>query len=426
MARPKLDTKNIVPTPDGKFRVDIVRTLPNGQRFRRNTVRSSQEEAIKFRDEALVEYERVKEGEQVTATNGYTLQEWCEYCLDSIMPNQANRRGKPYEPRTLDVYRTVLKTCVYKYIGTVKLTALNVTHLDSLMPKVNTAANRANVKKVLSRCLTLAEDRNLRPRGSNPCKAITLPNAKRQRTTGKVIVTKERQASTGRILNSKTTVVPDGLIVETVRVLSFDEETSLLAHVRQHPRLADYETIILLGLRAGLRIGEVLALDWSAVDFEAGTLTIDQQVQRQTGKGLVVKDVKSDAGNRVVPMTKSLSDHLRAVKLLSSSPHVVSNGKNGRREAVLVAKNIRVLVEDAGINDKVEGRRFVPRPTSHDFRRTCLTRLATGHVAPGVIVTPVPPTTLILISGHEDVETLLSFYTKGDASGVALAMASMP
>ncbi|GEM_PF-6265564 len=429
MARPSktaLDLSNIVATKDSKWRVDFVRSLPSGQRFRRTTVRSDQAEAIAFRDTARAEYEKLKAGETVVISSGDTLEEWCEYCLTTVMPTMQNRRGRPYAPRTLEVYRSVLKTSVYPYAGTTKLQAFGKTHRINLLSQVLTDANKANVVKTLTVIFSIAEELDKRPANSNPFKGVSQSSRGSGRTTGKKIVTTTVDPQDARKKLVTETAVPDGLIIERVRVLSFGEEAALLAHVRTHPEHSDYLTLILLGLRLGLRIGEAIGLDWSAVDFAANTITIDQQTQREKGKGLVTRDPKSIAGTRVIPMPKSLSDHLRAVKIDSQSPHVVSNGKGLRRDPSRVQNRIKQLTEGAGLGDKVEGRRFVPRPSFHDLRRTCLTRLATGHVAPGVVVTPVPPTTLILISGHEDVETLLSFYTKGDASAVKMAMASMP
>ena len=83
------------------------------------------------------------------------------------------------------------------------------------------------------------------------------------------------------------------------------------------------------------------------------------------------------------------------------------------------------------LQDAFDGRgqlflRFFPRPTFHDLRRTFLSRLATGRLTEGSPATPVPPTVLIRISGHEDVQTLLEYYTVAGDEEVCAAMAGVP
>jgi integrase len=51
----------------------------------------------------------------------------------------------------------------------------------------------------------------------------------------------------------------------------------------------------------GCRIGELLALDWTKIDTEAGTLSIEGTVIRVPGKGLIVQPhTKSKAGMRTI------------------------------------------------------------------------------------------------------------------------------
>jgi integrase len=51
-------------------------------------------------------------------------------------------------------------------------------------------------------------------------------------------------------------------------------------------------------LLTGIRQGEVLGLCWNEVNFENNTIRIVQQLQRQTGKGLVIKRLKTDIEGR--------------------------------------------------------------------------------------------------------------------------------
>ncbi|MFD1054458.1 tyrosine-type recombinase/integrase [Terrabacter terrigena] len=51
-------------------------------------------------------------------------------------------------------------------------------------------------------------------------------------------------------------------------------------------------------LATGLRIGEALAVIWSEIDFDTSTVTVSSTLIRVTGRGLIRKGTKSDAGQR--------------------------------------------------------------------------------------------------------------------------------
>lgn len=61
----------------------------------------------------------------------------------------------------------------------------------------------------------------------------------------------------------------------------------------------------------GLRQGEALGLTWGNVNLDAGFVVIDQAIQRQKGKGLVVVPVKSRSSNRVVPLPPMVLSRLK-------------------------------------------------------------------------------------------------------------------
>lgn len=67
-------------------------------------------------------------------------------------------------------------------------------------------------------------------------------------------------------------------------------------------------------LLTGFRQGEVLGLNWENVDFAEGTLSLSQQLQRQKGNGLVLKQLKSDAKKRHINLDKVTLTRLREWK----------------------------------------------------------------------------------------------------------------
>ena len=79
---------------------------------------------------------------------------------------------------------------------------------------------------------------------------------------------------------------------------------------------------ILLCLYSGLRIGELIALQWSDIDFAKGTLTVSKSCH--DGKnGLIIDEPKTATSRRTIPLPKQLMPLVKMLK--SDSDFVVSS-----------------------------------------------------------------------------------------------------
>lgn len=89
---------------------------------------------------------------------------------------------------------------------------------------------------------------------------------------------------------------------------------------------------ILLCLYTGLRIGELLALEWSDIDMSKGELRVNKTCHYgKDEKGVFgrINDIpKTQASIRTIPIPKQLMPRLREAKKKSRSTHVVANGSN--------------------------------------------------------------------------------------------------
>ena len=89
---------------------------------------------------------------------------------------------------------------------------------------------------------------------------------------------------------------------------------------------------VLLCLYTGLRIGELLALEWSDIDMSKGELRVNKTCHYGKDKngvfGRITDSPKTQSSIRIIPISKQLMPHLREVKKKSRSTHVVSNGEN--------------------------------------------------------------------------------------------------
>ena len=89
---------------------------------------------------------------------------------------------------------------------------------------------------------------------------------------------------------------------------------------------------VLLCLYTGLRIGELLALEWSDIDMSKGELRVSKTCyygKDENGVfGRMIDVPKTQSSVRTIPLPKQLMPHLREVKKKSRSTYVVSNGES--------------------------------------------------------------------------------------------------
>lgn len=107
------------------------------------------------------------------------------------------------------------------------------------------------------------------------------------------------------------------------RAVTEQERKHILRIAEDHPS----GTMFLTMLYAGLRPGEICALDWRHIDFENSQIRIEQSLESGSTR---IKDAKTEAGFRIVPMRKELHDKLLAIKGGPFDP-VFRQSTTGRR-----------------------------------------------------------------------------------------------
>ena len=84
---------------------------------------------------------------------------------------------------------------------------------------------------------------------------------------------------------------------------------------------------ITLCLYTGLRIGELLALEWADIDFRRKTLTVTKTCRDSWENGVFTKVIdtpKTEASRRKIPLPAPLIPYLKEMKAKSKSPFVIS------------------------------------------------------------------------------------------------------
>lgn len=119
---------------------------------------------------------------------------------------------------------------------------------------------------------------------------------------------------------------------------------------------------ILLCLYSGLRIGELIALQWSDIDFVKGILTVSKSCH-DGQDGLIIDEPKTANSRRLIPLPKQLLPILKGIKKKSSSPFVVS--ANGSSVSVRsYQRSFELLLK----------RLNIPHKGFHSLRHTFATR----------------------------------------------------
>lgn len=104
---------------------------------------------------------------------------------------------------------------------------------------------------------------------------------------------------------------------------------------------------IILCLYSGLRIGELIALQWDDIDLTKGILTISKSCHDDKD-GLIIDEPKTATSRRIIPLPKQLLPISRSVKKRSDSSSVVSaNGstvsvRSYQRSFELLLKKLKI------------------------------------------------------------------------------------
>ncbi|HEY9412634.1 MAG TPA: site-specific integrase [Jiangellaceae bacterium] len=170
-------------------------------------------------------------------------------------------------------------------------------------------------------------------------------------------------------------------VTKTPRALTAEERSALRAHL-----LADKDAVrrelpdlVSFMLATGARIGETLAVLWSEVDLDNGTVEITSTMIRVTGQGLLRKTTKSAAGQRVLVLPTWAVDMLRRrfmSGLTRFDQPVFPDSQGGFRDP----SNTSNALKKAVATD--ESLSWI---TTHTFRKTTATVLDdAGHSARSV------------------------------------------
>ena len=149
--------------------------------------------------------------------------------------------------------------------------------------------------------------------------------------------------------------------------------------------------VLTIAYYGGLRRGEILALEWSDIDFDSGLIRVCNKADHKT------KSRKF----RQVPMSSQVIEALRRLEPGRFKNRRVFCCDRWQNAADNCSWNYEAIAKAAGLADD-KGRPFY---TLHDLRRTCATEMQRQGV---------PIKTVQKILGHSKMDTTARYYTGVD------------
>lgn len=92
-----------------------------------------------------------------------------------------------------------------------------------------------------------------------------------------------------------------------IKAFTLDEVRRLVEVAREH-RLA---ALLAAAWQTGMRLGELLALTWGDVDFEAGTIRVHRNLAHLRGGRRIIQTPKTERGTRTIALTRTLAAELK-------------------------------------------------------------------------------------------------------------------
>ncbi len=113
---------------------------------------------------------------------------------------------------------------------------------------------------------------------------------------------------------------------------------------------------LILCLYTGLRIGELLALEWQDIDFEKRTISVNKSCH--DGKdlngvfGRITDTPKTKASKRVIPVPKQIMPLIKAHKKKSKSRYIITDENNNPPFVRCYQRNFEILLKKLNIEHK--------------------------------------------------------------------------
>lgn len=289
-----------------------------------------------------------------------TVEAWLNFWLVTYKKNSVKQK-------TYDQYEGVIRVHLVTEFGQLRLVDLTESHLQKFYNRLFAEGLAARTIQIINTILHSALKKAIKSRLLlfNVCDAVELP----------------KQAQKER------------------RVLTTEEQKRLLKILKDDEQGAMY----IFALFTGLRRGEVLALKWSDVDLENGTIYVTKTLSRvktymDSGDKtkLVVTEPKTETSKRFIPIVDSLIPLLENQKELT---------KNNNEYDLVFPSDAGGYIDPGNYNRKfykLTKKAGLPKANPHSLRHSFATR---------ALEVGIDLKTTQALLGHSSVEITANLYS---------------
>ncbi|MDU1467628.1 MAG: site-specific integrase [Streptococcus mitis] len=243
------------------------------------------------------------------------------------------------KPQTFVATKQMLYNHLIPVFGTLKLTKLSVSYIQSFINDLSTQlVHYAVVHSINRRVLQYGVSLQLLP--FNPARDIILPKQPKRENAA-------------------------------IKFIASDDLKDLLVHMeklafRKYSYYLDYVLYSVL-LATGCRFGEVVALEWSDIDLENGTISISKNYNRFLK---LIGTPKSKAGVRTISIDKKTVNMLRLYKNRQRQLYLQSGACASTVVFATPTREYQNLATRQEALDRRCAEISIPRFTFHAFRHT--------------------------------------------------------
>lgn len=338
---------------DGRWAATVDLGFINGRRARKSFYGATRKVVSAKLHEALG---RLQRGAVVRTNEALTVSLFLQRWLASVS----------VRPKTLRQYAQVVRLYLSPALGPIRLARLEPDHVRALVADLE-------ARGLSPRTATLARD----------VLRIALAQAVRDELLARNVAALVRRPKGTR---------------RSGPTLSSDEARALLAALEGH-RL---DAVITCGVGLGLRLGEVLGLQWADLDLPASRLMVRQALQT-VGKRRELVPLKSRESRRTLALPAFVVRSLERERRQQAERRLAAGGAWQRSDFVFTTRGGRPLDGSLVTRDlkRVLAAQGLPVLSFHGLRHSCASLL----LAAGVPVRDVSE-----LLGHSDVRLTLSSY----------------
>lgn len=236
-----------------------------------------------------------------------TFREFSEYWLNSILNIKLKKTSYNRKELTLEKQ-------VYPYLGEIPINQITHHDVQEMVNNLNKAGfSYSTVKKAYEAVNGCLREYRIKTSSSfNPCEGISLP-ANNQKDISNITFFNDKQCK---------------LIVE--------EATRKYGTGKPVYRLGNAIVVLLY---TGLRIGELLALTWSDLDFDEKTIAVSknavvvkiEDADTAHYKLINQESTKTKSGNRIIPMSNTALNAFQELFKINGDKKYVMSTKTGKQ-----------------------------------------------------------------------------------------------